>query len=1209
MPVSTFSHGSTTIRAGARSEIVSRWNSTRDRILLDDQRVKDQQIQELDGTGLYERSDWPMRPISISPPAENGGNVFEAATALEGSHHITDVAADCQPEAQWVAEEDVDYATHDWSGQRTNANGTWPRGRAVLLPVREDEEAVQKPMKVLKGRDSGTSVTPPPNAEEVFATSVTQRQKQEAKTTKRSAQINGLSTVGADSSSHSFAADAVKTINQTEQHGLLAPTAVRARLNVSPVESAQITPDESQRTSPVPDEDNATPIVRMRQSSIAKTSPIEDSSQRSSSYNPYNTTQITHNRECVRYSWQSSQDDEPNRPRINIIKLVSNTATSSAGFPQGEAFGFSVSAGGRRIAAYNSARLYILQTIPLPVGISQDFALKRRPLAVEILDDGTHLAILSDQHTVNVWDLSQLSLERCRTIKLDFPTYCIALAPTGGLLAVAYEGGVEIFSLDPNALSTDRRAVRSQKMDRLSFSQDGSTLLGTTTRINASSSVVVNVPVFPAAPNGVPTSEELKEAWCSELLHPENIRNSSHATFMRENRDSCTDRLFAWNGIADTFGILNTTNLQYGHVDFPVVISPPLSTCGGLGAAIHSCPAIDEYGDTVAMIVNDRTIRLYIVPHKAADGEVSVEAHSIDHELDTGYGCPFSDARWVYSDTRASTSTMDQPHVQGRLLVTSPGGVGDSGVPEESVQDVEGGRIIIFDFDSQFAGQPGQTFSLTLGKTPPQVLEEPELDVADEVALVRRRTVNQSRGGGLSQRPVTLGRAATTLNPSRNGTRTAGSLSMPRRSNSVVSAYPGQPEAAHSLPDLLEANENGAANAAIDEPFLNTAPRSQASLQRAASNAQRHRFQALEERVHDRVGVESNAAFLPLPEYTAEPNAPLPSRFRAMAGLDTPAPKPKPAVATKSNERRNEVASGPTTAPVSTAEGFSTEQAYATAVATQTSAGHGSGSTTQRQMPRSLQRAYSNAVGAIGNGPPPQLIGDWMNVSPIVPSSQQGFPPRTNNNIHQMAAPRTSNEEMWETISPDTPRNNQYRYSTSLLNPPGHSSNRVAGSTPLAHTQSVSNTIPPQQFPNFATNRRVPAHIQAFRDAAAAADSAPLYPAAQSPDHVPYRQLEPVSTVPHAVTGWHAPRPSSPAPAPSVPRGNVRSPSIGHNRRSSQIIRTAFPPTPKAKKLGFFKRKRKGGDDSGAYDGVKQGTNDGQWMAGKKKKEGGCVVM
>lgn len=1208
MPVSTFSHDSTNIRAGARSEIVTRWNSTRERLLLDDQRVKDQQIQELDGTGLYERSDWPMRPVSVSPPADTAVTSFEPATALEGSHHITDVVAECEPEPQWVADDVVGEAAQDWASYRASGNGTWPRGRAVLLPVREDEEASHEPTNGVKSPDSATSASPPPNAEEVFATSLLQRQKQEAKATNKSE----LPTNGTRSSSQSSVIDAAKNTNSSEEHDIIAPTATRTISNASPVELAQTTPDESQRTSPVADENNAAPTVYMRKSSIAKVSPTEDTSQRSSAYNPYNTTQITQTQDCVRYSWQSSQDDEPNRPRINIIKLVSNTATSSAGFPQGEAFGFSVSAGGRRIAAYNSARLYVLQTVPLPVGISQDFALKRRPLAVEILDDGTFLAILSDQHTVNVWDLSQSSLKRSRTIKLDFPTYCIALAPTGGLLAVAYEGGVEIFSLDPDALPTDRRAVRSQKMDRLSFSQDGSTLLGTTTRINASSSVVVNVPVFPASPSGVPTSEELKEAWCSELLHPENIRNSSHATFMRENRDTCTDRLFAWNGIADTFGLLNTTNLQYGHVDFPVVISPPLSTCGGLGAAIHSCPAIDEYGDTVAMIVNDRTIRLYIVPHKAMDGEVSVEAHSIDHELDAGYGCPFSDARWVYSDTSASSLANNQPaHVQGRLLVTSPGGVGDSGLAEESVQDVEGGRIIIFDFDSQFAGQPGQTFSLTLGKSPPQMLEEPELDVADEVALVRRRTVNQNRGGGLSQRPVTLGRAATTLNPTRNGARSVGPHIMPRRANSVSSAYSGEhPDATHSLPDLMESNETGAVSAAIDEPFLNTVPRSQASLQRAASNAQRHRFQALEERVHDRTGRESNASFLPLPEYTEEPNSPLPSRFRAMAGLDAPAPKVKPAVATKPSVGRNGIPSGPVTAPVSAVEGFNPEAAYAAAMTAQTSASNGSGSNSQRQMPRSLQRAYSNAVGSVGVGPPPRLIGDWMNVSPIIPNSQHGFPPIMDNNVRQAVAPQASNEEVWDSISPETPRNNQYRYSTSLLNPPGHQSNRPVDSTPRSHTPSVTSTLPPQQFPNFATSRRAPAHIQAFRDAAASAGSAPSFPAARSLDHVPYRQVEPVSTVPHPVTDWHPPRSSSPAPAPSVPRGNVRSPSSGHSRRTSQNIKTAFPPTVKAKKLGFFKRKRKGGDESGAYVGVKQGKSEVQWMAGKKKKEGGgCVVM
>ena len=175
MPVSTFSHGSTTIRAGARSEIVSRWNSTRERILLDDQRVKDQQIQELDGTGLYERSDWPMRPVSVSPPAavaESGGNGnggFEVAV-VEGSHHITDVAT-CEPEAQWVVVadddgvDDVDERPQSWASHRASGNGTWPRGRAALLPVREDEEASHEPVNPRKGRDSGTSVSPSPNPE------------------------------------------------------------------------------------------------------------------------------------------------------------------------------------------------------------------------------------------------------------------------------------------------------------------------------------------------------------------------------------------------------------------------------------------------------------------------------------------------------------------------------------------------------------------------------------------------------------------------------------------------------------------------------------------------------------------------------------------------------------------------------------------------------------------------------------------------------------------------------------------------------------------------------------------------------------------------------------------------------------------------------------------------------------------------------------
>jgi hypothetical protein len=1242
MPVSTFSHGSTAVRFGARSEIVSRWNTTRERILQDEHLQRNSQIQELDGTGIHFSESWPLRPASASPPpVESEDKMLDVDTAKEGSHHITSLAP--EPEAQWVA----DNVDAGGSLPIQRLSGSWPRRRTVLLPVSEEEDSRQ----ILKGSDSGTFVSPPPDAEEALVTIITQRRAQESKVSQATLQ-NG----------HGETSNA---LDSPDEPIVTAPSSTRAPSETSLVDRTNASPDQSRRTSPTLDGEIAASALYPRKSSIAKSLLLDDTSQRSSTYNPHSTTQITQNNDRVRYSWQSARDEEPNRPRVTILKIVSTAASSSAGFPQGEAFGFSISPGGRRIAAYNSARLYILQTTPLPVGISQDFELKRRPLAVEVLDDGTFLAILSDQHTVNVYDLSQS--RRCKTIKLDFPTYCIALAPMGGLLAAAYEGGVEIFSLDPTALPTDRRAVRSQRMDRLSFSQDGSTLLGTTTRVNASSSVIVNVPVFPASPDGVPTSEELKEAWCSELLHPENIRNSSHASFMREDGNTCNDRLFAWNGIADTFGVLDTMDLKYGNVDFPVVVSPPLSTCGGCGAAIKSAPALDEYGDTVAMVVNDRTVRLYIVPHKASESEIGVEAHSIDHELDEGYGCPFTDARWVYSDTSRPGQSNCQAHVQGRLLVTSPGGVGDSGLPEESVQDMEGGRIIMFDFDSQFSGQPTQTYSLALGKSPPQTLEEPEIDVADEVALIRRRTINQSKGGGLSQRPVTLGRAATTFNPARNGARSNSPAFNLRRVSSTTSVNTGQPDVARSLPDLLETNEASEPTAAIDEPFLNTAPRSQASLQRAASNAQRHRFQALEERSQQRMSGESASGFLPLPEYTEEPNAPLPSRFRAMAGLDShPQPEPKPSVVTKSNARNSGGFQSQTNTPSSAVSRETLGQASAGAFATTPTARGTRGNSAQPQIPRSLQRAYSHAVGRMGTGQAPVLIGDWQNVSPIGPNSQYASPTAFNNGTPQSAAPRASSEEPWDRTSSDTARSNRYRHSTSLLNPPGHRTPHASPNlSSAAYPQRATSTQ--QQFPNFtALNRRMPAQMQAFHDSAAdSASPTSLFSATQSPDHVPHRILEPISTVPHPVTAWHPPAPSSPAPAPDVPRGNVRTPDVlrantrspdvlranmrspdamrasmrspnsGHSRQTSLVGKTAtaFPTTVKAKKLGFFKRKRKGVVDDHRLSGAGAGTgadraaadllgknvpSSSGWMSGKKikKKEAsasaggnGCAVM
>lgn len=978
----------------------------------------------------------------------------------------------------------------------------------------------------------------------------------------------------------------------------------------------------------------------------------------------YTTTQIPHNKERLRYSWQSLQDDEPNRPRIHIIKLVSNTATASAGFPTGEALGFSISPGGRRIAAYNSARLYVLQTAALPVGISQDYALKRRPLAVELTDEGSTMAILTDDHTVNVYDLG-LQLRRKRTIKLDFTTNCIALAPSGGLLAAAYEGGIEIFSLDANALPTDRRAVRSIRMDRMSFSEDGSTLLGTTTRVNVSSTVVVSVPIFPAAADGVPSHTELKEAWCSELLHPENIRNSSHAVFMRESRKTCNDKLFAWNGLEDTFGLLQVAHMHYGHVDFPVVISPPLSTCGGLGAAIHSSPAIDECGDTVAMIVNDRTIRLYIVPSKHLDDRIPVEAHSIDHELDEGYGCPFSEVRWVHNSASIPSSTDGSHSVKGRLIVTSPGGVNESGISDESVEDIEGGRIILFDFDPQFAGQPGQTFSLSLGKSPPQMLEEEQVDVAEQVALVRRRTVNQNQRGGLSQRPPTLGRAATTYGSSLGRGMSNPSSIGSGRSNrtSMISIGTLQSEGARSLPDLME---NGEQAEFCEEPYVQGAPRSHASLQRAASNAQRHRYQALEERNRESISVESTGNFLPLPEYSGEPNAPLPQRFRALAGLD--APTSFQGLDGLARGGRAASSQGlPLTAPPDVGEHFSADRAFRNANARhegRTSA-HSSvnmtsgigfsvynreaspihtaaasirsesttsnnfyptlrGGENQRPtspttstrtmdpssahpqpqlrpgpygtpsfLPRSLQRAYSNAVSPLTNaGPSPVPGNDSRSASRAGNVSAMGT----------YYAGSVQEDEPWDVISPvgTTAPWSPFGKRVSLMGNLNRFSQQQQYQQPLdsrnASVTSSSVGYAASQRPAATESRHLPPHMLAFRQAAAAnananatshATSASLFPATVPRDHVPIRQ--PAGKDGYAVTGWRPPAPSS---VSTLPESSGSGGSHNSGDRSG--------------KKGRFSRKEKtvetfGKDRDGSV---------GVWIPERRGKERrGCVVM
>lgn len=497
-----------------------------------------------------------------------------------------------------------------------------------------------------------------------------------------------------------------------------------------------------------------------------------------------------------------------------------------------------------------------------------------------------------------------------------------------------------------------------------------------------------------------------------------------------------------------------------------------------------------------------------------------------------------------------------------------------------------------------------------------------------------------------------------------------------------------QSDGARSLPDLMENTE--VPEDVYEEPYIQGAPRSHASLQRAASNAQRHRYQALEERDRESISVDSTGNFLPLPEYTEEPNAPLPQRFRALAGLDGPA-------TFKNSGKPVDAPTGsstgvPHTAPPDVGEHFSADAAFRTANALHSSssptsppasagippprpetsnsfytsqgqnvrapsirserslnggfyptlrggerefARPASPATSTRTMeslggsqqgnlrpgpygtpaflPRSLQRAYSNAVH-----PPPAFannagLADGRSASRAGNASAMAMSYAGSVNGGSVQ----EEEEEWDAISPVGPSGpmSPFGQRVSVATNPSRLSQRerlesrngsvVSGSTEASHAVGGMGV---------AGGRRLPPHMEAFRRAAAAnananansdaairnaanlhesiddngttLASASLFPATVPRDQIPLRKTSvgAASAVRYPVTGWRPPAPSLAPPRSAGSGGSVGTKMTGRKKR------------------GLFGKREKG---------ETFGMRNGQvWMAEEKGREKEkCVVM
>ncbi|KAI5466290.1 hypothetical protein BGZ63DRAFT_347737 [Mariannaea sp. PMI_226] len=559
------------------------------------------------------------------------------------------------------------------------------------------------------------------------------------------------------------------------------------------------------------------------------------------------------------------------RPNETAIKLISNSISSSS-CPGGEGMQFSASLKGQRLLAYNSGRIYVIDTTGPNIEVKRELKILRRPAAACINDAGSVLVVLSSEMQVDVYDLKQSPPRRTRSMILENTPRTIALSPCSTVLAAAYEGGIEVTSLRSDALPTDRRAVKCDRVDALVFSFDGTQILGTTTHSSLSNTVILTAPYYD--PGSHISDDNLSALWTTSILFPNSSRDCSHAVLLQDGGQEEAGWVFTYDRSFETFRAVRIDDLRNGTTYFTGPI-PSAST----QAKLLPCtlPAATYHGELVSAGFQGKDIWIYGIPEdldavpdsasstdggsnssnlgrqnsaqsassrrlssrmQDGDGSVVPQWHRLCDKLRntfiSGYKISelteVSNVKWVSMFGKSSS--------QERLIVTARGVSPPKLVTEEEDIDfVDGGRVTIIDFDYGIENGTKTEILIDVGTDNPEVLEEEQRDLATDVAIVRRRTVAQKRGGrggglirtttaAVSRRPQ-----APPLPPRNDGDDDP---LVPRRlgQNPVIREPP--PEPAHEddtdEPSLEEME-------ALDAPYAHASPRSGTTLRRAATAA------------------------------------------------------------------------------------------------------------------------------------------------------------------------------------------------------------------------------------------------------------------------------------------------------------------------------------------------------------------------------------
>ncbi|KIN04171.1 hypothetical protein OIDMADRAFT_40243 [Oidiodendron maius Zn] len=560
------------------------------------------------------------------------------------------------------------------------------------------------------------------------------------------------------------------------------------------------------------------------------------------------------------------------RPQETIINLVS-TSISSSSAPGGEAFHFSLSPRGHYVLAYSSSRIHVIDVTGPDITVKRELKIVRRPVSTTITDDGALLAVLSTDLQVNLYDLTGEHPKRTRAVELDYSPRTIALSPMGSVLAAAYDSGVEVSSLDPDFARIERRAVKCYAAESLSFSKNGTQLLGTTTQSQNPSTVVLTAPYYD--PSNLP-EENVSTLWTTSILFPNGSRDCSHATLLPSPTADEASWTFTYDRVFETFRAVRIDDLRNGTTYFTGPTSDSLSKL-----VPSTLPTASETGDLVSAGFQG-SIWLYGVPEdlEALPNNSSSTDSNVGSEPGTPSPLPrrrnsapslrsvdrqnsvrtpqwkllcdrarntFVEGRKISSLERVNAMTWVNDNYTSfhkeRLVAVAPGVTSQPiQMEDDGMNPVDGGRISILDFDYSLSNGGKSVITIEVGAEEPDVLEEEHRDIDAEVALVRRRTVAQKRG---TQNSVARSATAAAAAAARATARPP----VPPVPNLRALGDPFTPPSPRR--SSITSNDNSETvsideGEALDAPYSHTSPRSAPTLRRAATAA------AVNRRLHPR---------------------------------------------------------------------------------------------------------------------------------------------------------------------------------------------------------------------------------------------------------------------------------------------------------------------------------------------------------------------